>query len=403
LLVLPAPMTVNGGKLCFESQACEGLELWSRHFESLTVCSPCVPEALAAQRAYITWRPVESLGLSDRVRFVPLPWAYRVREFCRHYRATCNLLRDLIAQSQYLQFAIGGAVGDWPSVAAEQALRMRRGYAIHVDSVATELAWSAVTTLRQRVKAALHVPMIRAWERRLMRRAALVLCNGAATFEAYQGLNRNCEVIHNATIHASDAATPAQVAGKKRRTLNAPELRVVYAGRVAAEKAPLQWVRAIAWAVQNGAEIEAVWLGDGEMMQEMRREIDRLSMASVIRLAGFVADRNAVLDELKQADLLLFTHLIRESPRILVESLLCGTPIVGYDSAYARGQIRDHGGGAFVPVGEWEMLGRKVLELHRDRAGMTQLIDAAYLDGMDVTAERMFAERSQVIKSYLAR
>jgi len=64
---------------------------------------------------------------------------------------------------------------------------------------------------------------------------------------------------------------------------------------------------------------------------------------------------------------MLFTHVTPESPRCLVESLTCGTPIIGYQSRYCEDLVKDFGGGTFVPVQDWKQLGELLYTLSKAR------------------------------------
>jgi hypothetical protein len=135
LLVLPVPFRSVNGQLFFEAQACNGLEQWADSFGFITVAGLLMPEHLAAQQTTIVWRDTATLADPQRFEFVPLPWAYSIPRFLSHHRSTQALLGRLIQRSRYLQFCIGGLVGDWAAVAAIAAHQQKRAYAIHTDWV----------------------------------------------------------------------------------------------------------------------------------------------------------------------------------------------------------------------------------------------------------------------------
>ena len=98
---------------------------------------------------------------------------------------------------------------------------------------------------------------------------------------------------------------------------------------------------------------------------------------------------------------MLFTHITPESPRCLIESLTCGTPIVGYESQYASDLVKDFGGGKFVPVKESKQLGELLLSIDRDRTQLSQLIQQAGKNGTRFHDQAVFQERSNLIKKHL--
>ncbi len=77
----------------------------------------------------------------------------------------------------------------------------------------------------------------------------------------------------------------------------------------------------------------------------------------MVETPGFVADRDRVIATIRDSDLMLFTHLEPESPRVLIEALMSACPIVGYDRPHPSDLISVHGGGILSPLGDWEALG----------------------------------------------
>ena len=119
-----------------------------------------------------------------------------------------------------------------------------------------------------------------------------------------------------------------------------------------------------------------------------------------VRAPGFVGERADLLAELRRAHVFVFTHVTPESPRCLLESLASGTPIVGYNSAYAEELTAGRGGGTFVQMGNWEALGGEIVALGKDRSRLRQLISEAADNGKRFNDEAVFRERSKLIRTY---
>jgi glycosyltransferase involved in cell wall biosynthesis len=177
-------------------------------------------------------------------------------------------------------------------------------------------------------------------------------------------------------------------------------MRIAYAGRLDPMKAPLDWLRALRIAAELGAEFEAVWLGDGPLNDSFHSLVDELGLCKQVRAPGFVANRSTLLHELRLAHVFVFTHVTPESPRCLLEALVCGTPIVGYNSAYAEELTEGFGGGAFVPISDWQALGEKIAALSRNRAELVELIGKAAANGKRFNDEAVFRERSELIRRH---
>jgi glycosyltransferase involved in cell wall biosynthesis len=403
LLVLPVPFRSVNGQLLFEAQACNGLEQWADSFGFVTVASSLMPEHLAAQEKTIVWRDTATLAGPERFEFVPLPWVYSIPSFLSHYRSTQALLSRLVQRSHYLQFCIGGLVGDWAAVAAIAAHQQNRAYAIHMDWVEHKhlLQVTKDASLPKRSKAVVLSFFMEKYNAWIIRRAALGLWHGADCYTAYSPLCDNSFLVHDIHTNALDVIAPAELAAKASRVVSEQTIRLCYAGRMEPMKAPLDWIKAVERAHRLGVDLKATWIGAGSLMNEMQRMIAERGLESVIELVGFESDRDKLLKKIRESHLMLFTHITPESPRCLIEALISGTPIIGYQSYYAEDLVKDMGGGEFVPIRQWERLGDLLVTLSSDRHQLARLIQQAGENGKRFNSEVVFRERSDLMKAYL--
>jgi glycosyltransferase involved in cell wall biosynthesis len=412
LLVLPLLIRVVDGRILYDLQSRDSLVRYLDEFDTVIVAASKLAESRVAELNSFVWVPVDDL--LDRVQFVPLPEFGPIGKFLRDYPATARLLRRCIDASKYVQCAIGGGNGgleyDWGAVAAGQAIKAGRKFALLTDGVsfATHAmrADSArgLAALPRRLKLRLKSWLVRRWHTGLIARCDLLFCNGMDTFQAYAPLCRSpgiAQKINDFQIGVDKYLGSEAVERKCSDALHRPELRVCYAGRVEAQKAPLQWVRAIHEARALGAPVRATWLGDGSVLTEMRREVERLGLTDVIETPGFVTDRDRVIGTIRDSDLMLFTHLEPESPRVLIEALMSACPIVGYDRSHPSNLISVHGGGELYPLGDWQALGKALAALAADRPRLVELIRRAWRDGGRFDSDKMSRDRCALIRAHL--
>ncbi len=400
LLVLPALFRIIDGKLYVEAQAANGLNRWGDYFSKVVAAAPVIPEEMALAEKNIAWQSADVI--SDRIELVPLPWAYSPKLFARKYFACRALLVRQVRRCEYLQFAIGGLWGDWAAVAATEARRQRRTYAIHTDRVESDVirklaqGQSGMRAWKCRVEAAL----MDRYHRFLINRCSVGLWHGQECFAAYSKWCQNNHLIHDVHTKKSDAISSSELE-KKVQDLSDPSspLKIAYAGRLSAMKAPLEWVRAIKRAHDLGIELQATWYGDGELRSDVERLIEELDLHGVIDLRGFVSDREQLLNGVREAHLVMFTHITPESPRCLLEALICGSPIVGYKNPFAEDLTHEFGGGSFVSIHDWQRLGELLVNLYKNRDELGQLVRKAAENGRRFNDDEVFRERSQFIKS----
>ena len=407
LIYAPVPLHLFEGELYIERQAVNGVRLWARHFEKITVMMPVSPTAPPAG-----WVPLRQFPEAlSRVSIEPLPMAYRPDQFLYSLPQTLSRIRELIKEADYLSFAIGGLFGDWGAVSCLAAHQMQRPFAVWTDRVESEVMRQSQdrprdraldqTTWRSRLRGRLyHRPM--AWlEEAVIQRADLGLFHGAETYKAYHGFCRNPQLVHDIHIAEEDHIRDTALAAKMTDVASKRPLRLVYTGRAEAMKGPIDWTTVLERLNVLGVDFTATWLGDGESLPQMQARIRRAGLADRVEFPGFVEDRALVLQTLRQADIFMFCHKTPESPRCLIEALTCGTPILGYSGAYARDLIAKHSGGLLVSRGDTEALAYEISKLDGDRGRLAQYIANARADGRPFSDAQVFAHRSALIKYHL--
>lgn len=404
LLVLPVPFkqTIDG-HLLIEEQASNGIDQWADFFSNVTVIAPTFGDTGQDSKSggTIVWREAARLRHHDTITLVPLPMAYHLSAFAANFASGRRTLLDHINRNRYLQFAIGGLIGDWAAFGASLAHSRRRLYSIHTDRVEHEVLLQVTrgASPLRRLKAQVIGRLMRAYHRSVIRGCSLGLWHGNDCYLAYSPWSRENHLIHDIHLKPEDAISPTDLAAKLYSATETP-LRIAYAGRLDPMKAPLQWLRALAQARDLGVDFEAVWLGDGPLNEEFHALIDQLRLRTRIRAPGFV-DRSTLLDELRRAHLFVFTHITPESPRCLLEALVAAAPIIGYDNPFARDLCANgYGGGAFVPIGDHQALGEEIASLAADRTLLQQLILQASENGKRFNDQAVFEERSQLIRKY---
>jgi glycosyltransferase involved in cell wall biosynthesis len=402
LLVLPVPFKkLADGRLLCEEQATNGIDKWAENFSHVTVAAPVLSEELPQGSSTVLWRDPETLRYRDKVTLVPLPTAYTPLAFATSFARTRRTLLEHITRNRYLSFGIGGLVGDWAAVGARLAQSRGLPYSIHTDRVEHELLFQLASQkfLVRRLKAQLVGRSMRAYHRGIIRGCALGLWHGSDCFLAYSPWARENHLIHDIHLKPADVISATELAAKQQSATRG-RLRIVYAGRLDPMKAPLDWLRALGAARDRGADFEAVWLGDGPLHDDFHACLAQLGLRDYVRAPGFISERATLLAELRRAHIFAFTHVTPESPRCLLEALISGSPIVGYQSAFAEELTSGRGGGAYVPLGDWQALGAKIAALSSNRARLAGLIFEAAENGSRFNDEAVFRERSELIRRY---
>lgn len=399
LLEIPVPFRVQHGVILAESQAYQGLGGWLDNFARVTVCAPVVPEHLVDST--MSWTPVAELVERRGLTVHLLPWGYHPRAHFRLIAAVRTQFRALIPKHQHLCFANLGVFGAWGSVAAQEAFKLDRAYSIWLDWVLHEMPMPTQSNALKKLWQKVSLALLKRAVFRDIRRAAVGLFNGSSVYQAYSPICRVPKLVHDIHLREQDIIPEAQLDARLARVPTT--VNVLYVGRVHEMKGPVYWLdcleKVITSKTLGNIEVSATWLGDGPLLEEMRRLVRERGLEKWITFPGSQADRNIVVSIYRQADLFVFCHVTPESPRNLVEALMSGLPILGFDSAYARDLIR-RGGGVTAPMKDSGALAEVVATYAKDAAARHELSRAALAAGKEFSEEVVFNRRSSYIKEF---
>lgn len=392
LLVLPLRVTGAEPNLNVEAQAHNGLRLWLRHFDRVTLA--CLRVAKSREPEL----PMSTIEGADRLAFVGLPETWQPHKFFAKLPVVSKVLGAEIDRADYLQFGIGGLWGDWPSVAALIAARKQRPFAVWTDRVESNAHHMRAKNKRgvARAYATATASLMGPYERTIIRKADLGLFHGADCYNAYSKHCKSSHLVHDIHIDIDKHISEADL--QHRLNARSGPLRIAYVGKAEPEKGTIDWVRAIASASQS-AEIEATWFGVGSDLSEAQQLASTLD--APIRFPGRIP-HSELIDTLKTFDAFVFCHKTLESPRCLIEALACGLPIVGYHSQYPADLLKDHEGGLLVEKDDLDSLASAIVCL--SNVGKLRALSVeARLAAAELTDERVFAHRSRLILGMKSR
>lgn len=170
-----------------------------------------------------------------------------------------------------------------------------------------------------------------------------------------------CVVIRSGVDLAAIRKTGVDTTAKKRELGLEPGRPVV--GMVAPlkpQKAPLDFVRVAAKVAAKRPDTQFLFVGDGGLREAMEAEIARLDLAKSFRLAGWRRDVPAIMHCL---DVFVLTSLWEGLPRVYLEALASGVPVVGTRVDGAAEAVRDGINGYLLAPGDVQGMADRVLSL----------------------------------------
>lgn len=401
LLVIPPVVRAVNGTHEVEADFSNNLRLYLANFSHVTLACPV--QLYEQDSGILRSLPFNRIQGSDRLSFIPLPYTYRELTHLRHYLTTRSLLRAEIAKADYLLFS-PHAKYDWSTMAAIQAIKMKRKYDIESDWVHESVQRSQLATMAfglRKVRKTLWMHSFLKTVDKCFSHSSLALLQGQDVFDAYKDIAPNPQKVLNVQVSSEDRIPLDQLQEKVSQLRAGKSVTISYAGRMIPMKGPLEWLKALHHAVEMGVDLQATWFGDGSLMPQMKRDAERLGIGNRVKFAGIVG-RGVIMANLRETDIFLFCHKTAESPRCLGEALASGCSLVGYSSAYASELTAAHGGGEFSGVGNWRELGEIIIALDRDRIRLSRLVEAATASGRELDRDTAMQSRIDLIKKFLA-
>lgn len=419
-----------------EKQAVNGLRRWADNFPKVAAAIISHPEKKVSNLKSMAWVPIDEQAGLDAVELIELPCAYGIFKHLMNYSRSKWVISLYIQRSRYLSFAIGGFFGDWGSLAALIASSKSRPFSVWTDRVESDVIYEEAIrnpNYLKKIKGVVYSYVVCLYERYVIKKATLGLFHGQDTYDAYGELIANKEsvanvhlsvldrisasglqqktsllnenayraaLVHDIHLSLSDRLAEANYL-KKTEQLGRRKLRIGYAGRADLMKAPLDWVQVLHMLKLDGVEFEAEWIGDGQLLDEMKKMASSLGLGGQVTFHGFVGDREIVLNKIRSWDLLLFTHITKESPRILIEALVSATPIVGYETGYSRNLVAGFGEKYLVRMGDMKGLAEVLKRIDQDRGMLSRLMIDSYMSSATLNDVSVFKHRSDLIKKFL--
>jgi glycosyltransferase involved in cell wall biosynthesis len=401
LLVTAVALRERDGRFFIDDQTWHGLAQWLRYFETVTYAG--LDSEGAQNQSSTIWLPIDEVPGAENLAILKLPRAFRPLDFARSYAPTRRRLADAIAANERLCFTIGHLIGDWGSVASLEAHAQGRPYGVWYDRIEYDVirrSWDSLSW-RAKIREMVSIPIAKALQDVIVRRSTMGLYQGGDCYEHFRATAPLPFCVYDTHTTEKDYIIPGQLAEKIAMSREGAPLRICYVGRAADMKGPLDWLDVLALLKKSGARFEARWLGDGPLLGEMTRRIAELNLGGSVELAGFVGDRAQVIEAMRRSQVFLFCHKTPESPRCLIEALVSGSAIVGYESAYSRDLLNRHGGGIVTPIDDVAALSRALIELDRDRSRLADLVSRAALEGRRFDEDTVYRHRALLMREHL--
>ena len=173
------------------------------------------------------------------------------------------------------------------------------------------------------------------------------------------------EIIPNGINHRDYLVNEDDLCNSKRK-LNIEENKkiILFVGRLTYRKGILDLIRAFSIIVKSCPETKLVIVGDGPLMDDARKLTKEYHLEKKIIFLGFISSHELV-QCYHLADVTVMPSIFGEAhPIVILESLICGTPLVVSDLPCFREMIHKRNR-CLVPPKDFKKLGETIIKLFK--------------------------------------
>jgi glycosyltransferase involved in cell wall biosynthesis len=214
--------------------------------------------------------------------------------------------------------------------------------------------------LHSRIETDLNIFEVRAVNKWLTR--MICVSHGLRTSFIHQGINESkCAVVYNGIdIAMSPSLSPVDI--RRELEIHDDEILIGSVGSLVRRKRFYDLIEAIAYLVNekgiNG--IKCIIAGEGPEKDSLQKIITRNKLNDGVKLIGFKAD---VISYINAMDIFILPSEKEGCPRVVLEAMLMGKPVIGCDIAGPSELIINGETGFLIKVGDQQMLSNSILNL----------------------------------------
>jgi glycosyltransferase involved in cell wall biosynthesis len=200
-------------------------------------------------------------------------------------------------------------------------------------------------------------------------------------------------------VRAEQLAARETLNARIARVLKGGPLRLAFSGRLIAMKGADHLLDVATELKRLGVPFTLDICGSGDLEPSMRRTIAQCGLSNLVRMRGVLDFKSQLMPFVSsEVDLFVCCHPQGDPSCTYLETMSCGTPMVGYDNEAFRGIVKTSGVGWLSPLGDARALANRIAELNRDRAAIVNAAEQSLAFASQHTFERTMQMRVDHLK-----
>lgn len=182
----------------------------------------------------------------------------------------------------------------------------------------------------------------------------------------------------NATPVVSSTISQKDLAPEPLRTLSNSPLSIIYIGYLRYAKGIDTLIKVVKKLEKRKFDYQIHVVGDGEMYPLMQQFVEDMNLKNRVHLHGHIDDRDRLLSLLQASDLFFFPSLSEGSPRVVIEAMSQGCPVLSTPVGSLPGCFEEGKEILFFPFNDASIATNKILEMSNNLEKLTSIRDHAY-------------------------
>jgi glycosyltransferase involved in cell wall biosynthesis len=162
-----------------------------------------------------------------------------------------------------------------------------------------------------------------------------------------------------------------------------------YIGRLSAEKGILNFIEAIPLVLKKKVDTYFIICGQGSLAYKVEKIIEVKDLKAKVKLMGWIPHKD-VLRYLNELKLLVLPSFTEGLPNILLEAMVCGTPVLATSVGAIPDIIKDGETGFLLKSNDPECIAERIVEL----LNKPELLERVSINAYDYVKKRFSYEKA---------
>lgn len=194
------------------------------------------------------------------------------------------------------------------------------------------------------------------------------MVNGSGLRRLYSPENTKIKEIRTSTISMNEIEEP-------KNKLRNKSVKLLFVGYLRHEKGLEYLLKAVKYLRDLGMDLELSLVGDGDNREELENLTKKLHIEDLVRFKGYISFGDQLLNMYRESDIFVLSSISEGTPRVLIEAMSKGLPVIATDVGGIPYTIKDGYNGLLVPPKDSEAIAKSILRIYKNENMRSKLID----------------------------